>query len=133
VVEPDGRAGSHVITAVAGSGAAKQAYNFATDRVVGNGSFGVVFQATCLETAETVRRARRSGVQAPGRGAGAGRVAVGGLRRAREAAACAVAAPPSEQQGVPDALAPPAAAMALRWRSRRCCRTSASRTASSRS
>ena len=30
-------------------------YNFATQRVVGNGSFGVVYQATCLETGETVR------------------------------------------------------------------------------
>ncbi|KAI8477415.1 MAG: glycogen synthase kinase 3 [Monoraphidium minutum] len=54
VVEGDGRSGGHVITAVSGSGSGKQTYNFATDRVVGNGSFGVVFQATCLETAETV-------------------------------------------------------------------------------
>jgi hypothetical protein len=66
VVEADGRAGGHVITAVAGSGPAKQTYNFATDRVVGNGSFGVVFQATCLETAETVRRARCRGPRAEG-------------------------------------------------------------------
>jgi len=50
-----GRSGGHVITAVSGSGSTKQTYNFATDRVVGNGSFGVVFQATCLETGETVR------------------------------------------------------------------------------
>ena len=28
--------------------------HFSTDRVVGNGSFGVVFQATCLETNELV-------------------------------------------------------------------------------
>lgn len=34
----------------------KQQLNYATERVVGNGSFGVVFQATCLETGETVRR-----------------------------------------------------------------------------
>ncbi|KIZ04765.1 glycogen synthase kinase 3 beta [Monoraphidium neglectum] len=54
VVDSEGRSGGHVITAVAGSGASKQTYNFATERVVGNGSFGVVFQATCLETAETV-------------------------------------------------------------------------------
>lgn len=54
VVESEGRSGGHVITAVAGSGPNKQTYNYATDRVVGNGSFGVVFQATCLETAETV-------------------------------------------------------------------------------
>jgi hypothetical protein len=44
-----------VITATAGSGANKQTYNYATERIVGNGSFGTVFQATCLETAETVR------------------------------------------------------------------------------
>jgi serine/threonine protein kinase len=58
VVDSEGRSGGHVITAVAGSGASKQTYNFATERVVGNGSFGVVFQATCLETAETVRGCR---------------------------------------------------------------------------
>ena len=29
-------------------------FSFSTTRVVGNGSFGVVFQATCLETGETV-------------------------------------------------------------------------------
>jgi glycogen synthase kinase 3 beta len=56
VVENDNR-GGHVITATAGSGPSKQTYNFATERVVGNGSFGTVFQATCLETAETVRGA----------------------------------------------------------------------------
>jgi serine/threonine protein kinase len=64
VVETESRAGGQVITAVAGSGPTKQAYNYATEKVVGNGSFGVVIQATCLETAETVRgrgdRARSS-------------------------------------------------------------------------
>jgi glycogen synthase kinase 3 beta len=55
VVEGEGRSGGHVITATAGNGASKQTYNYATERIVGNGSFGVVFQATCLETAETVR------------------------------------------------------------------------------
>ncbi len=56
MVESEGRSGSsHVITAVGGSGSSKQTFNYATERVVGNGSFGVVFQATCLETAETVR------------------------------------------------------------------------------
>jgi len=54
VVEGDNRAAGHVITAVSGSGASRQTYNYATERVVGNGSFGVVIQATCLETAETV-------------------------------------------------------------------------------
>ncbi|GBF91724.1 shaggy-related kinase epsilon [Raphidocelis subcapitata] len=54
VVEAEGRSGGHVITAVAGAAGAQQTYNYATERVVGNGSFGVVFQATCLETGETV-------------------------------------------------------------------------------
>lgn len=54
VVDSDNRSGGHVITATAGSGANKQTFNYATERVVGNGSFGTVFQATCLETAETV-------------------------------------------------------------------------------
>jgi hypothetical protein len=60
VVEGDNRSGGHVITATAGSGPSKQTYNYATERVVGNGSFGVVFQATCLETAETVRLGARA-------------------------------------------------------------------------
>ena len=55
VVEGENRSGGHVITATSGSGSNKQSYNYATERIVGNGSFGVVFQATCLETAETVR------------------------------------------------------------------------------
>lgn len=55
VVDSDNRSGGHVITATAGSGANKQTFNYATERIVGNGSFGTVFQATCLETAETVR------------------------------------------------------------------------------
>lgn len=58
VVEGEGRSGSHVITAV---GPNKETYNYATERVVGNGSFGVVYQATCLETAETVRGGDRHG------------------------------------------------------------------------
>lgn len=45
----------HVITttAVARDGR-KHTLSYSTERVVGNGSFGVVFQATCLETGETV-------------------------------------------------------------------------------
>lgn len=54
VVDGDNRSGGHVITATAGSGPSKQTFNYATERIVGNGSFGTVFQATCLETAETV-------------------------------------------------------------------------------
>jgi hypothetical protein len=45
----------HVITTAGGSGTAKQVIRYLTERVVGNGSFGVVFQAKCIETGETVR------------------------------------------------------------------------------
>ncbi|PSC74124.1 shaggy-related kinase epsilon [Micractinium conductrix] len=44
----------HVITTTGGSGSGKQVIRYITERVVGNGSFGVVFQAKCLETGETV-------------------------------------------------------------------------------
>lgn len=44
-----------MITTAGGSGAAKQVIRYLTERVVGNGSFGVVFQAKCIETGETVR------------------------------------------------------------------------------
>ena len=44
----------HIIQASGGAGAARRTINYSTERVVGNGSFGVVFQATCLETGETV-------------------------------------------------------------------------------
>ena len=50
----DPNACGHIIQASGGSGANRQTINFTTERVVGNGSFGVVFQATCLETGETV-------------------------------------------------------------------------------
>eukprot|EP00798_Chlamydomonas_sp_ICE-L_P014925 gene14925-20978_t len=48
------KGGNHILSAVSGSGADRQTFNYSTDRIVGNGSFGVVFQATCLETGETV-------------------------------------------------------------------------------
>ncbi|KAK9907460.1 hypothetical protein WJX75_004076 [Coccomyxa subellipsoidea] len=54
VVEGDPNTCGHVICTQAGSGPNKQTISYATERVVGNGSFGVVFQATCLETRETV-------------------------------------------------------------------------------
>ena len=57
VVRGDPNACGHIIQASGGSGANRQTINFTTERVVGNGSFGVVFQATCLETGETVRPA----------------------------------------------------------------------------
>lgn len=56
LVEGDLKSGGHLLQAVSGSGAGKVVYNYSTDRVVGNGSFGVVFMATCLESGETVSR-----------------------------------------------------------------------------
>ena len=44
-----------MICTTAGTGPDRQTINYSTERVVGSGSFGVVFQATCLETGETVR------------------------------------------------------------------------------
>jgi hypothetical protein len=55
LVEGDLKTGGHILQATSGSGPNRQVFNYSTDRVVGNGSFGVVFQATCLETGETVR------------------------------------------------------------------------------
>ncbi len=54
LIEGDLKSGGNVLSASSGTGASRQTYNYSTDRVVGNGSFGVVFQATCLETGETV-------------------------------------------------------------------------------
>ncbi len=53
-MEGDLKSGGHILSASSGSGSSRQTFNYSTDRVVGNGSFGVVFQATCLETGETV-------------------------------------------------------------------------------
>lgn len=61
LVEGDLKSGGHVLSATSGSGPNRQTYNYSTDRVVGNGSFGVVFQATCLETGETVGWCRARG------------------------------------------------------------------------
>ncbi|DBA78605.1 hypothetical protein WJX77_008465 [Trebouxia sp. C0004] len=54
VVEGDPSVCGHVISTTASGGSNRQSINYSTERVVGNGSFGVVFQATCLETGETV-------------------------------------------------------------------------------
>jgi len=67
-----------VITTAGGSGPNKQVIRYLTERVVGNGSFGVVFQAKCIETGETVRCAA-------GGSLGLGRQQAG--RQAEEAAA----------------------------------------------
>lgn len=58
VVRGDPAQCGHIIQASAGSGASRQVVNYSTERIVGNGSFGVVFQATCLETGNTVRAHR---------------------------------------------------------------------------
>lgn len=54
MVEGDPSVCGHVISTTASGGGNRQSINYSTERVVGNGSFGVVFQATCLETGETV-------------------------------------------------------------------------------
>lgn len=56
VVDGDAKGGanSNILQATSGSGPNRQTFTYTTDRVVGNGSFGVVFQATCLETGDTV-------------------------------------------------------------------------------
>jgi serine/threonine protein kinase len=54
VTEGDPNNVGHVITTAGGSGPSKQVIRYLTERVVGNGSFGVVFQAKCIETGETV-------------------------------------------------------------------------------
>lgn len=56
VVDGNGTETGHVIvTTLAGAnGQPKQTISYMAERVVGTGSFGVVFQAKCLETGETV-------------------------------------------------------------------------------
>ena len=44
----------HVVTTACVRGGVRHVLRYAAERVVGNGSFGVVFQATCVETRETV-------------------------------------------------------------------------------
>lgn len=46
--------GNDIIKTVSGEPPNQAIYHYATSGVVGNGSFGVVFQATCVETSETV-------------------------------------------------------------------------------
>uniref|UniRef100_A0A2N9HKU3 non-specific serine/threonine protein kinase n=1 Tax=Fagus sylvatica TaxID=28930 RepID=A0A2N9HKU3_FAGSY len=56
VVDGNGTEAGHIIvTTISGkNGEPKQTVSYMAERVVGNGSFGVVFQAKCLETGETV-------------------------------------------------------------------------------
>ncbi|GKU91174.1 hypothetical protein SLEP1_g5083 [Rubroshorea leprosula] len=56
VVDGNGTETGHIIVTTMGgrNGQPKQTISFMAERVVGHGSFGVVFQAKCLETGETV-------------------------------------------------------------------------------
>lgn len=54
VVEGDPGAIGHIIQ-TSSSGPSRQVISYKTERVVGNGSFGVVFQAACIENGDTVR------------------------------------------------------------------------------
>lgn len=52
--EGDPQQSGHVVTTACNRGGTRHILRYVAERIVGNGSFGVVFQATCLETKETV-------------------------------------------------------------------------------
>uniref|UniRef100_A0A803LEY7 non-specific serine/threonine protein kinase n=1 Tax=Chenopodium quinoa TaxID=63459 RepID=A0A803LEY7_CHEQI len=56
VVDGNGTETGHIIVTTIGgqNGQAKQTVSYMAERIVGQGSFGVVFQARCLESGETV-------------------------------------------------------------------------------
>nr|CAD1828601.1 unnamed protein product [Ananas comosus var. bracteatus] len=56
VVDGNGTETGHIIVTTIGgrNGQPKKTISYMAERVVGHGSFGVVFQAKCLETGETV-------------------------------------------------------------------------------
>ncbi|KAH1259208.1 Shaggy-related protein kinase alpha [Glycine max] len=56
VVDGNGTETGHIIVTTIGgrNGQPKQTISYMAERIVGHGSFGVVFQAKCLETGETV-------------------------------------------------------------------------------
>ncbi|KAK4378810.1 hypothetical protein RND71_000672 [Anisodus tanguticus] len=56
IVDGNGTETGHIIVTTIGgrNGQLKQTISYMAERVVGQGSFGVVFQAKCLETGETV-------------------------------------------------------------------------------
>nr|GLL29399.1 shaggy-related protein kinase alpha-like [Ipomoea trifida] len=56
VVDGNGTEAGHIIVTTIGgqNGQPKQTISYMAERIVGHGSFGVVFQAKCLETGETV-------------------------------------------------------------------------------
>ncbi|PIA60864.1 hypothetical protein AQUCO_00300407v1 [Aquilegia coerulea] len=56
IVDGNGTETGHIIVTTIGgrNGQPKQTISYMAERVVGHGSFGIVFQAKCLETGETV-------------------------------------------------------------------------------
>ncbi|OIT30559.1 PREDICTED: shaggy-related protein kinase NtK-1 [Nicotiana attenuata] len=56
IVDGNGTETGHIIVTTTGGrhGQSKQTISYMAERIVGQGSFGVVFQAKCLETGETV-------------------------------------------------------------------------------
>jgi glycogen synthase kinase 3 beta len=56
VVDGNGTETGHIIATTIGgrNGQPKQTISYSAERVVGTGSFGIVFQAKCIETGETV-------------------------------------------------------------------------------
>ena len=56
VVDGNGTEKGHIIVTTIGgkNGQPKQTISYMAECVVGTGSFGIVFQAKCLETGETV-------------------------------------------------------------------------------
>jgi len=56
MVDGNGTETGHIISTTIGghNGQPKQTISYAAERIVGTGSFGIVFQAKCIETGETV-------------------------------------------------------------------------------
>ncbi len=53
-MEGDQKEGQYTITTASTGPGPRRTISYTTDKVVGNGSFGVVFQAKCVETGEVV-------------------------------------------------------------------------------
>ena len=54
MVEGDPATTGHIIQTAPANPSSRPVISYKTEKVVGNGSFGVVYQASCLETGETV-------------------------------------------------------------------------------
>ena len=66
VIRGDPAVAGHMLQATGTRNGVRSSVNFTTDKVVGNGSFGVVYAATCLETGETVSSPCRIGCACKG-------------------------------------------------------------------